>query len=316
VRKIFDWSLGKLYCNDFKRHWCLAIACGSKGVRRILERRYFKNFEKRAFSSMADKGFEEKIGTVADMICKAGNIVAFTGAGVSTESGIPDFRSPGGLWDRFDPDDFTIHKFLHSAKTRRKQWRILIEGGAFAEAQPNRAHLAVAELEKLGKLSCVITQNIDNLHQKAGNTPEKVYELHGNMRWLKCLSCGERISVPDMLRKTALRETDGFPVCERCQGLLKPDVIFFGEALPEEALREATWQARSCDLMLVIGSSLVVYPAAYMPMYAKEAGARLVIINREETPCDSEADILLQGAAGEMMTRILAAVRQRIQLKE
>ena len=268
--------------------------------------------DNKGYESMGNEGLEERISAIADMICKAGSVVVFTGAGVSTESGIPDFRSPGGLWDRFDPDDFTIHKFLRSAQTRRKQWRILIEGGAFAEAQPNRAHLAVAELEKLGKLRCVITQNIDNLHQKAGNTPEKVYELHGNMRWLRCLSCGDRISVPDMLQKTALRELDGFPVCERCQGLLKPDVIFFGEALPEETLQNATYEAYSCDLMLVIGSSLVVYPAAYMPRYAKDAGAGLVIINREETPYDSEADILLQGTAGEMMTRIVAAVKRQI----
>ncbi|SEM22102.1 NAD-dependent deacetylase [Syntrophus gentianae] len=263
---------------------------------------------------MTEEGLEKKIRAVADMICEAGKVVVFTGAGVSTESGIPDFRSPGGLWDRFDPDDFTIQKFLRSAQTRRKQWRILIEGGAFAEAQPNRAHLAVAELEKLGKLRCVITQNIDNLHQKAGNAPERVYELHGNMRWLKCLSCGDRISVPDMLQRTALRELDGFPFCERCQGLLKPDVIFFGEALPEDTLREATYEASNCDLMLVIGSSLVVYPAAYMPQYAKDVGAKLVIINREETPYDAEADILLQGGAGEMMTRILAAVKDQIDL--
>jgi len=261
---------------------------------------------------MKDKGLVAKVETVADMICKAGSIVIFTGAGVSTESGIPDFRSPGGLWDRFDPDDFTIHKFLHSAKTRSKQWRILIEGGAFADAKPNRAHLAVAELEKLGKLSCVITQNIDNLHQKAGNTPEKVLELHGNMRWLKCLSCGDRVSVPDVLRRTALREMGGFPVCEQCQGLMKPDVVFFGEALPEDTLQEATWQARSCDLLLVIGSSLVVYPAAYMPMYAKDAGAGLVIINIEETPYDSEADILIHGSAGEIMTHILEDVKYRL----
>jgi NAD-dependent deacetylase len=264
---------------------------------------------------MLNKEIVEKISSVADMICNAENVVVFTGAGVSTESGIPDFRSPGGLWDRFDPDDFTIDKFLHSAKTRRKQWRILIAGGAFSEAQPNQTHLAVAELEKIGKLRCVITQNIDNLHQKAGNTPEKVYELHGNMRWLRCLSCGERISVPDLLRTVKLQDCDGFPVCTLCQGLLKPDVIFFGEELPEETLRDATWQARHCDLMLVIGSSLVVYPAAYLPMYAKEAGAKLVIINKSETPYDSKADILIQSAAGKIMTRILESVKYQIQCK-
>jgi NAD-dependent deacetylase len=132
------------------------------------------------------------------------------------------------------------------------------------------------------------------------------------MRWLRCLSCGERISVPDILMKTALKEMEGFPFCEQCQGLMKPDVIFFGEALPEETLRDATYEAYNCDLMLVIGSSLVVYPAAFLPRYAKDVGARLVIINKEETPYDSEADILLQGAAGEVMTRILAEVKNQI----
>ena len=139
-----------------------------------------------------------KIIQAADLIVHTRNVVVFTGAGVSTESGIPDFRSPGGIWTKFDPEDFTIQKFLSSPETRKKQWQMLLDGGLFANAQPNRAHLAVAMLEEIGKLNCVITQNVDNLHQKAGNSPEKVYELHGNMRWLKCMSCDARYPVGDV----------------------------------------------------------------------------------------------------------------------
>ncbi|OIP90974.1 MAG: sigma factor regulator FecR [Syntrophobacterales bacterium CG_4_8_14_3_um_filter_58_8] len=259
---------------------------------------------------MIDRGKAEKIGRVAEMIAKAKNIVVFTGAGVSTESGIPDFRSPGGFWTKFDPEDFTIDKFLTSPETRRKQWRFLLSGDLFREARPNAAHEAIAELEKLGKASCVITQNIDNLHQKAGNDPAKVFELHGNMRWILCMDCGERYPLEEILLKNGASEE--VPVCGRCSGILKPDVIFFGEALPEETLNKAAWHAGHCDLLLVVGSSLVVYPAAYMPLYAKQAGASLVIVNRSPTPADKIADVVIHAAAGETMGRILAGVRQRL----
>ena len=150
---------------------------------------------------MIDQEKKEKICRVAKMIAKAKNIVVFTGAGVSTESGIPDFRSPGGFWTKFDPDDFTIDKFMMNPETRRKQWRFLISGDLLKDARPNAAHLAIAELEKLGKMNCVITQNIDNLHQKAGNDPEKVFELHGNMRWVLCMDCGERYPLEEILQQ-------------------------------------------------------------------------------------------------------------------
>ena len=136
---------------------------------------------------MNNDNLDQNLKDVAAMIVGAGKIVAFTGAGVSTESGISDFRSPGGIWSKFDPEDFTIERFLYSPETRKKQWRILLEGGLFVDAQPNQAHQAMAELEKMGKLTCVITQNVDNLHQKAGHDPKNVYELHGNMNWLRCL---------------------------------------------------------------------------------------------------------------------------------
>jgi NAD-dependent deacetylase len=256
---------------------------------------------------MKNHSLDQKMKAVASMILAAGNVVVFTGAGVSTESGIPDFRSPGGIWTQFDPEDFTIERFLHSAETRRKQWRILMEGGLFAQASPNRAHQAIADLEKLGKLACVITQNIDNLHQKAGNDPEKVFELHGNMNWLRCLSCHQAWRLEEILAMP--RPADDVPACEHCRGILKPDIVFFGESLPPETLSQATQHARNCDLLIVVGSSLVVYPAAYMPMYAKSAGAKLVIINRDATPYDGAADVVINHSAGEAMSGILERVR-------
>jgi len=252
---------------------------------------------------MTDDTLQEQIRRAAEMIAGAGKIVVFTGAGVSTESGIPDFRSPGGLWSRFDPDDFTIERFLHSPETRRKQWKFLFEGGIIAQARPNAAHEAIAWLEKMGRLVCVITQNIDDLHQQAGNSPEKVYELHGNMKWLKCLGCYTRYSLPAMLEK--YRESGDVPACPQCQGLLKPDVIFFGESLPPQTLKEATHAASTCELLLVIGSSLVVYPAAYLPLYAKGGGAKLIIVNKTETSYDANADLVIHGAAGEVMRGIV-----------
>ena len=259
---------------------------------------------------MIDQGWDEKIGRIAEMIVKAENVVVFTGAGISTESGIPDFRGPGGFWTKFDPDDFTIDKYLTSPETRRKQWRFLLSGDLFKNARPNAAHKAIADLESLGQLNCVITQNIDNLHQKAGNDPGKVLELHGNMRWIRCLGCGERYPLEEILQRN--RESEEVPVCGRCSGILKPDVIFFGEALPEETLREATRRANHCDLLIVVGSSLVVYPAAYMPLYAKQTGAGLVIVNLSATPADKIADIVIHASAGEVMGRIMAEVRQRL----
>jgi NAD-dependent deacetylase len=262
---------------------------------------YMKNPEVTAL----DAHLNGKIGIVADMIVKARDVVVFTGAGISTESGIPDFRSPGGIWTKFDPEDFTIERFLNSPETRKKQWRVLLEGGLLTDAEPNRAHHAVAELEKMGKLRCVI-----NLHQKAGNTPDKVYELHGNMKWLRCINCSVRYRMEDMVEK--YKSGDSIPACEHCRGILKPDVIFFGELLPEMTLRQATLHATQCDLFIVIGSSLVVYPAASIPTYAKNSGAKIVIINHTATPCDNVADVLIHHSAGEVMERMLTEVKRRL----
>jgi NAD-dependent deacetylase len=250
---------------------------------------------------------EAKINKVAEMIAASKRLVVFTGAGISTESGISDFRGPDGLWTKVDPEDFTIDRFLRFAETRKKVWYYLVEGGLMTNAKPNQAHLAIAELEKMNKLSSVITQNIDNLHQRAGNDPKKVHELHGNMEWLVCLDCGERYDLEMMRQKHP--SPDHFPMCEKCQGILKPDVVFFGEMLPQDTLISAQRESEECDLLIVIGSSLVVYPAAYIPLYAKRSGAKIVIINMGDTGHDDIADIFISAPAGKTMTKIIERLK-------
>lgn len=185
-----------------------------------------------------------------------------------------------------------------------------IESGLLLNAQPNLAHYAVAELEHLGKLDCVITQNIDNLHQRAGNSSEKVLELHGNMRQARCLSCNQHFPLDDIIEK--LKQISQPPDCPECRGIIKPDAVFFGEPLPEKVLKEAIHRARNCDLLMVIGSTLIVYPAAFIPMYAKESGAKLIIINLSSTPLDTQAAVLIRGKAGEVMAKIIEKVRTKL----
>jgi len=249
----------------------------------------------------------EEIERLARLIIESKKVVVFTGAGISTESGIPDFRGPGGIWSRYDPEDFTIQKFLSSPDARKTIWKMSAESGLLTEAEPNPAHYAIVELYQLGKLDCVITQNIDNLHQKAGVPEDKVFELHGNTRWAVCLSCRRRFPMPEVLQK--IKAGIEVPNCPDCQGILKPGAVFFGEALPQEALQEATRRSQNCDLFIVIGSTLFVYPAAYMPTYAREAGARLAIINLTPTPLDHYATVVIRGGAGEVMSRVMERVR-------
>lgn len=238
--------------------------------------------------------------------------MVFSGAGISTESGIPDFRSPGGIWSKYDPDEFTIQRFLSSPEARRKQWKMLTEGGLTTEAKPNLAHYAIAELNSLGKLDCVITQNVDNLHQEAGVPGDRVFELHGNMQWAVCLSCHRRFPMKQVLQM--IEEGTEIPDCPNCHGILKPDAVFFGETLPQETLMDATSRSRNCDLFIVIGSSLVVYPAAYMPMYAKDAGAKLAIVNLTSTPLDRYAEVLIRRKAGETMSNVVKRVRNKMSI--
>jgi NAD-dependent deacetylase len=249
----------------------------------------------------------EEIERLAQLIMESKKTIVFTGAGVSTESGIPDFRGPGGVWSRYDPEDFTIQRFLSSPAARKVLWRIFAQSGLLIEAEPNSAHYAIAELHQLGKLDCVITQNIDNLHQKAGVPEDKVFELHGNTRWAVCLSCCRRFPMLEVLQK--MGEKVEVPDCPDCQGILKPDAVLFGETLPQKTLREATRRSENCDLFIVIGSTLVVYPAAYMPTYAREAGARLVIVNLTPTPLDRYATVVINGEAGKIMPKVMERVR-------
>ncbi|MFH1003251.1 MAG: Sir2 family NAD-dependent protein deacetylase [Chloroflexota bacterium] len=259
---------------------------------------------------MDEKELDKLAEQVADLVVKASRVVVFTGAGHSTESGIPDFRSPGGIWSRYDPEDFTIQKFIGDPAARRLHWQMFREGALTGGAQPNPGHYAIAELDRLGKLDGVITQNVDNLLQQAGVPDDKVFELHGNMRWASCLSCGQRYPFAQV--KARLAESTDAPTCPSCGSILKPDIVFFGEALPGEVLREATSRSSRADLFVVIGSSLVVYPAAYMPSYAVNAGARLVIINLSPTPMDSQATVLIRAKAGEAMPRIVTLVKEKL----
>lgn len=254
----------------------------------------------------------EPVERVAELICRAERPVVFTGAGVSTESGIPDFRSPGGVWDRFDPSEFTYENFVGSVEGRRKYWQLGRQiYPVIRAALPNAAHYALAELDRLGRLDCVITQNIDNLHQRAGLPAAKVIELHGNATRARCLTCGRAYAREEV--HAWLEGGMEVPECAApCGGIVKPETIMFGEAMPERETREAERRSRRSDLFIVVGSSLVVYPAAMMPLYAKQAGAALVILNLSETPHDPYADVLLRGQAGPAMSDIVAQVKKRL----
>src|SRR3990170_8396240 len=246
---------------------------------------------------------------VAQLILSSKKIVVFSGAGLSTESGIPDFRSPGGVWDRYNPEDFNFQNFVASEASREKYWKMATEMyGPMKKAQPNLAHLAIAELEKLGKLDCVITQNIDGLHFKAGNSEEKVLQLHGTAIFVSCLSCKKRYDRDEIQER--IRKGQRAPRCDDCGGLLKPATISFGQSMPEKETQEAYHRSSLCDLFIVIGSSLVVQPAASMPLVAKRNGAKLVIINRDPTPFDDMADLVIHGQAGPTMAIILEHIKQ------
>jgi NAD-dependent deacetylase len=253
---------------------------------------------------------DEKLSQVAEWIIQANKVVVFSGAGLSTESGIPDFRSPGGVWDRYNPEDFYFQNFLASEISREKYWQMATEMyEPMKKAQPNLAHLAIAEMERLGKLDCVITQNIDGLHFKAGNSEGKVIQLHGTAMFVSCLRCGksyDREEIQERIQKGVKA-----PYCDDCGGPLKPATISFGQSMPERETEEAYHRSSSSDLFIAIGSSLGVQPAASMPLVAKRNGAKLVIINRDPTPYDPMADIVIHGQAGPVMAGILEKVKEK-----
>jgi NAD-dependent deacetylase len=225
----------------------------------------------------------------------AKDIMVFTGAGISTESGIPDFRSPGGIWSKYRPIEFS--EFMASEEARRESWRRkFATDTVMLQAEPNAGHRAVARLVELGKCSAVVTQNVDGLHAKAGVPQAKIVELHGNATYATCLDCGERHELA-AIRQTFQR-SEALPECAKCGGIVKTATISFGQAMPVVAMARAQEAAERCDLCLVMGSSLVVYPAAAIPLLAKRRGAQLAIVNREPTPQDDEADLVIHGEIG------------------
>ena len=239
--------------------------------------------------------------TVAElkaMLDRSRRAVVFTGAGISTESGIPDFRSPGGIWTQMAPIDF--QDFIASEEMRREAWRrkFAMEPTMRA-AEPNRGHRAVANLVRRGKVSAIITQNIDGLHQASGVPDGAVIELHGNSTYAHCLDCARRYEIDDIRAAFAPREEP--PVCEACGGFVKTATVSFGQAMPEAAMQRAHEETLAADLFLTIGSSLVVYPAAGFPEIAKRNGARLVILNREPTGLDRIADLVLNREIGDTL---------------
>ncbi|MFN3232271.1 MAG: SIR2 family NAD-dependent protein deacylase [Alphaproteobacteria bacterium] len=232
-----------------------------------------------------------------EMLNEARRVVIFTGAGVSTESGIPDFRSPGGYWTKNKPIYFD--DFMRDPALQREAWRRKFESdGTFEAAKPNKGHMAIAKLVRAGKASHVITQNIDNLHQDSGVPTDRVIELHGNSSYALCLSCRTRYEIEPLRQAWLADET--YPSCA-CGGVVKTATISFGQSMPEDEMMRARDATLDCDLFIAIGSSLVVYPAAGFPVMARENGAGLVILNREETELDPIADLVIHDEIGPTM---------------
>jgi NAD-dependent deacetylase len=241
----------------------------------------------------------KQISVASQLIDNAKNIVAFTGAGISTESGLSDFRSPGGLWDRYRI--ITHPEFLSSKEARNEYWamrRELIP--MILAAKPNPGHKAIARLEEEGKLSAVITQNIDGLHQEAGS--KNVIEVHGTNRTASCLSCAKQWKIEEI--QLRLESGDLDPHCDVCDGLIDPDTVSFGQSMPEGAMNQAYTVARTCDLMLMIGSSLEVQPAASIPFIAHQNGARLIFLNKTKTQYDDIAELLVRSGIGDFMQHV------------
>jgi NAD-dependent deacetylase len=243
--------------------------------------------------------------TVAAWVRRAGSVVALTGAGISTESGIPDFRGPQGVWTK-DPRAqrlATLQSYMSDPEVRRAAWRARLEHPAW-NAAPNAGHRALVELERKGRLHTLVTQNVDGLHQMAGSSRRRLIEIHGNMRAVACTSCGERAPMEEALER--VREGEQDPPCRSCGGILKSATISFGQSLVPADLARAESAAASCDVFLAAGTSLVVYPVALLPHRALEAGARLVIMNAEPTPYDERADAVFRAPLSESLAALAA----------
>jgi NAD-dependent deacetylase len=238
-----------------------------------------------------------------ELTAAASSVVFFTGAGISTESGIPDFRSPGtGLWNRVKPIEF--QDFVASEEVRRLSWQRRFDGDRVLErAKPNAGHRAIARLVDAGKVTAVITQNVDNLHQDSGIPETHVIELHGNAHHARCLSCHKRYELEAL--EVVFRRDSRIPPCDQCGGIIKTATISFGQSMPEREMRRAHAAVQACDLCIVAGSSLVVYPAATLPELAKQRGARLAIVNREATPLDEIADLVVRAELGATLSQLV-----------
>jgi NAD-dependent deacetylase len=249
---------------------------------------------------LIDRAVRDRIEQIRGWIDAAERVVALTGAGISTESGIPDFRGPQGVWTK-DPKAerlSNIHSYMADPEVRRLAWQGRLAHPAW-HAQPNAGHDALVALERRGRLHALITQNIDGLHQRAGNSPQQVIEVHGTVHEVMCMSCGWRGSMPEVLARVRAGEDD--PPCRRCGGILKSATISFGQPLVPEVISRATRAASRAEVLLAIGTSLQVYPVAGLVPIAKEAGARVVILNAEPTPFDSIADAVLSGPIGDVL---------------
>jgi NAD-dependent deacetylase len=242
------------------------------------------------------------ISRLAALLAGSARTVVFTGAGMSTESGIPDFRSPGGVWSRMKPIHFNA--FMQSEDARREAWQRTFSGTAgWTGAKPNEGHFAIARAVASGRVGLVVTQNVDNLHQEAGVPAHRVIELHGNAGYATCLTCSLRHELADLRRPFSEQGT--VPACRACGGIVKTATISFGQPMPIEAMRRAEAASRECDLFIVLGSSLQVQPAAALPMLAKSKGAALAIVNREPTVMDGSADVLIHAEIGATLRELL-----------
>jgi len=243
------------------------------------------------------------VDTVKEWIDGAERVVVLTGAGISTDSGIPDFRGPSGVWTKNPSAEkaATIEHYLSDPEVRKAAWRNRLRSPAF-EAKPNDGHKALVDLERRGKLHALVTQNVDGLHQKAGSDPEKVVEVHGTMHYVICWDCGERAPMERALERVRLGEED--PACRTCGGILKSDTISFGQALVPKVIDRAFAAAEEADLLLAVGSTLQVFPVAHMVPAAHRIGARIVIVNAEPTQYDLLAGAVLRGQIGEILPQI------------
>jgi NAD-dependent deacetylase len=247
------------------------------------------------------------LGEIAGWLRAARSVVVLTGAGISTESGIPDFRGPQGVWTK-DPKAeklSNIHHYMKDPEVRVASWQARLVHPAWTAA-PNAGHVALAELERRGRLDTLVTQNIDGLHQKAGSSPEVVIEIHGTVREVVCMSCDDRAPMERALDRVRAGEVD--PPCRSCGGILKSATISFGQNLVPEDLMRADKAARNCDLFLALGTTLTVFPVAALPGKALESGARLVIANAEPTPYDPQADAVLRGNLADLLPRLVALI--------